>query len=106
MAVQIAAQWGDAAPSNLQYVLTTRAAASRTYFPGLEVDPDASVYVITMQGNFAYRGPGIPDNFAPPRPTGLTLVFDAQNAEVLALGGAALDLRPLGRPAPLGRDSG
>jgi hypothetical protein len=104
MALQRATQMGDAAPTAVSYVASTRLAAVKAVSGAiLTAETDRPVYVIEEDGDFvdsmAFQPPGTPA----PTGTHLTLVVDATTLEVLDMGltTTAPPLSKLGAVSPL-----
>lgn len=100
-ALEEARSAGDATPTDVRYVRSTRAAANRLLFAGTMVESDQPVYVVSLRGNFMYNGPRPPE-VEPPRGTRLTLIYDARTLELTEHAfGSEVDIAELGAVRPL-----
>jgi hypothetical protein len=86
IATSLAAGHGDASPTAITYVATTRQAANQVA-GGEQVDSNPPSYLIAEQGNFVDQAAVPPGSSAsPPSGSVLTIVVDQQSGQVLDIG--------------------
>jgi hypothetical protein len=87
LAVSAAAGEGDATPTNITAVRTTRGEANQIMEPGLPTSSETTdptpVILVTMTGSFTAIGAPIPPGAAIPTGTTLTIAYDASTGQPL-----------------------
>ncbi len=91
IALQVAANEGDPAPTAMQAVRTTRSDTDRLEDSGSSL-PDVPVWLVQVIGNFVCHDCKIPPGADPPSGTAITLVLDAVTYEGSEFG---IDKKPL-----------
>lgn len=89
IAYAVATENGDASPSNIQALETTRGTAVSLTAPGSEIsggDAGDDVFAITATGQFAALFGNRPPDAPPPTGNALSIVVDAYTGEVLDYG--------------------
>lgn len=85
IALTTAARMGDATPTSIAYVQTTRGAANSAAGGGA-VDSNQTVYLVTIAGQFIDTTAHTPPGQLSPTGTIVTLVVDANSFDILDLG--------------------
>lgn len=95
VAVKVAAQYGEASPTGIEVVSTTRMAAQRAVGAGDKVESDQKSYLVQLRGAFVGHAP---QGKKVPRGNTMTLTVDAATGVVtdLSLSTAHRDLAKLG----------
>jgi hypothetical protein len=101
VALNVAAANGDATPTGLTLVPTTRKAINALN-GGSVVNTDEDVYAVTLHGDFTAYGASSPGDTLPSGHL-MILVFDAETLEIgdFILGDYPIDATQLGKAIPL-----
>jgi len=102
LALQIAANNGEQAPSNLRVVATTFTAALAAD-TGATAPSGQEVFMVSMAGHFTGNGFDVPPGAAQPTGSVITFEFDPAAGSVvgLSIGDITPDLAQLGQVIPL-----